>query len=204
MWGMFILHPADVIEWFISLSEAAEEVDLNVVYQAAANGDVNTLTAAIREDPSILECCDSEGTLSQDILHFYTLHEAPFDASFTFVKNFIALNWGCRVVFKLQSICKKDNLIILSTDHLSVLKERTLSWLWNWSTLKKSTMWCQFKFNKIVHTNMKMSWKCAQFIPDVEEFVSSSDLEKCSTASVSQQWMLCSEWVPSEWESKHW
>ncbi len=25
---------------------------------------------------------------------------------------------------------------------------------------------------------------------------------KCSIASVSQQWMLCSEWVPSEWESK--
>ncbi len=38
-------------------------------------------------------------------------------------------------------------------------------------------------------------------IRDVDEFVSSSDLEKCSIASVSQQWMLCSEWVPSEWES---
>ncbi len=24
---------------------------------------------------------------------------------------------------------------------------------------------------------------------------------KCVSASVSQQWMLCSEWVPSEWES---
>ncbi|KAL1279229.1 hypothetical protein QQF64_025902 [Cirrhinus molitorella] len=47
--------------------EAAEEVDLNVVYQAAANGDVNTLTATIREDPSILECCDSEGILSHYI-----------------------------------------------------------------------------------------------------------------------------------------
>lgn len=63
-----------------------------MVYQAAANGDVNTLTATIREDPSILECCDSEGILSHDILHFYTLREAHFDASFTFVKNLIALN----------------------------------------------------------------------------------------------------------------
>jgi len=37
-------------------------------------------------------------------------------------------------------------------------------------------------------------WKCVppQFIRDVDEFVSSS---------VSQQWLLCSEWVPSEWES---
>ncbi|KAG7476923.1 hypothetical protein MATL_G00087970 [Megalops atlanticus] len=42
--------------------DCAEEVDLNVVYQAAANGDVNTLTAIIREDPSILECCDGEGS----------------------------------------------------------------------------------------------------------------------------------------------
>ncbi len=44
---------------------------------------------------------------------------------------------------------------------------------------------------------------CSQSIQDVDEFVSSSDLEKCVSASVSQQWMLCSEWVPSERESKH-
>ncbi|XP_045421629.1 ankyrin repeat domain-containing protein 55 [Lemur catta] len=41
--------------------DSSEEVDLTVVYQAASNGDVNALTAVIREDPSILECCDSEG-----------------------------------------------------------------------------------------------------------------------------------------------
>ncbi|NWV19489.1 ANR55 protein, partial [Origma solitaria] len=44
-----------------SAADAAEEMDLAVVYQAAANGDVNTLTAVIREDPSILESCDREG-----------------------------------------------------------------------------------------------------------------------------------------------
>ncbi|NXD05408.1 ANR55 protein, partial [Certhia familiaris] len=42
-------------------ADAAEEIDLAVVYQAAANGDVNTLTAVIREDPSILESCDRDG-----------------------------------------------------------------------------------------------------------------------------------------------
>ncbi|XP_014742508.1 PREDICTED: ankyrin repeat domain-containing protein 55 [Sturnus vulgaris] len=42
-------------------ADTAEEIDLAVVYQAAANGDVNTLTAVIREDPSILESCDREG-----------------------------------------------------------------------------------------------------------------------------------------------
>ncbi|XP_037655207.1 ankyrin repeat domain-containing protein 55 [Choloepus didactylus] len=41
--------------------DSSEEVDLTMVYQAASNGDVNTLTAVIREDPAILECCDSEG-----------------------------------------------------------------------------------------------------------------------------------------------
>ncbi|XP_041519122.1 ankyrin repeat domain-containing protein 55 isoform X2 [Microtus oregoni] len=41
--------------------DSAEEVDLTMVYQAASNGDVSALTAVIREDPSILECCDSEG-----------------------------------------------------------------------------------------------------------------------------------------------
>uniref|UniRef100_A0A2R9CG73 Ankyrin repeat domain 55 n=1 Tax=Pan paniscus TaxID=9597 RepID=A0A2R9CG73_PANPA len=41
--------------------DSSEDVDLTMVYQAASNGDVNALTAVIREDPSILECCDSEG-----------------------------------------------------------------------------------------------------------------------------------------------
>ncbi|XP_050770696.1 LOW QUALITY PROTEIN: ankyrin repeat domain-containing protein 55-like [Gymnogyps californianus] len=45
----------------LPVDDTAEEIDLTVVYQAAANGDVNTLTAVIREDPSILECCDSKG-----------------------------------------------------------------------------------------------------------------------------------------------
>ncbi|GAB1298549.1 Ankyrin repeat domain-containing protein 55 [Apodemus speciosus] len=43
------------------MCDSPEEVDLTMVYQAASNGDVNSLTAVIREDPSILECCDSEG-----------------------------------------------------------------------------------------------------------------------------------------------
>ncbi len=34
---------------------------------------------------------------------------------------------------------------------------------------------------------------------DVDEFVSSSDLEKCTITSLAHKWILCSEWVPSEW-----
>ncbi len=29
-----------------------------------------------------------------------------------------------------------------------------------------------------------------------------TDLEKFSMTSLAHQWILCSEWVPSEWESK--
>lgn len=50
--------------------DSSEEVDLTMVYQAASNGDVNALTSVIREDPSILECCDSEGEL---FMHFLIL-----------------------------------------------------------------------------------------------------------------------------------
>ncbi len=37
---------------------------------------------------------------------------------------------------------------------------------------------------------------------DVDKFVSASELQKFSITSRAQQWILCSEWVPSEWESK--
>ncbi|KAM7148569.1 ankyrin repeat domain-containing protein 55 isoform 1-T1 [Molossus nigricans] len=41
--------------------DASEEVGLSLVSQAASTGDVGALTALIREDPSVLESCDSEG-----------------------------------------------------------------------------------------------------------------------------------------------
>ncbi len=61
-----------------------------------------------------------------------------------------------------------------------------------------------FTIKGIIHAKTKISWKCThpQAIQDVDEFISSSDLEKCSITSLAQQWILCSEWVPSEWESK--
>ncbi len=52
---------------------------------------------------------------------------------------------------------------------------------------------------------MKICWKCthAQAVQDVDEYVTLSEqiLEEFSTTSLAQ-WILCSEWVPSEWESK--
>ncbi len=57
---------------------------------------------------------------------------------------------------------------------------------------------------RIVQPKLKICWKYPhpQAIQDVDEFYSSSDLEKCSIPSLVHQWILCSEWVPSEWESK--
>ncbi len=51
---------------------------------------------------------------------------------------------------------------------------------------------------------MEICWKCAHHlaIQDVDEFVSSLDLEKFSITSLAYQWIFCSEWVPSEWEFK--
>ncbi len=46
--------------------------------------------------------------------------------------------------------------------------------------------------------DMKEWFTHPQAIQNVDEFVSSSDLEKCSIPSLARQWILCSEWVPSE------
>ncbi len=50
----------------------------------------------------------------------------------------------------------------------------------------------------------KMEFTHPQAIQDVDEFVSSSDLEKLHITSLAHKWIICSEWVPSEWESNCW
>ncbi len=67
------------------------------------------------------------------------------------------------------------------------------------STEKKGKIWSKNYIRLKTHPPQPRN--PPQTIQDVDEFVSSSDLEKCVSAWVSQQWMLCSEWVPSEWES---
>ncbi len=56
-------------------------------------------------------------------------------------------------------------------------------------------------FTEFHKLSKEINWKGShpKAIQNVDEFVPSSDLEKCSIASLTQQWMLCSEWVPSEW-----
>ncbi len=53
----------------------------------------------------------------------------------------------------------------------------------------------------IVHPKLKICCKCIhnQAIQDVDAFdFIRTDLEKCYITSLAHQWMLCSEWVPSE------
>ncbi len=46
----------------------------------------------------------------------------------------------------------------------------------------------KYTFNTIKHNSFSMLFR--------------TDLEKFSITSLAHQWILCSEWVPSEWESK--
>ncbi len=50
---------------------------------------------------------------------------------------------------------------------------------------------------EIVPSKMKMCWRCIWVC-----FFIRTDLEKFSITSLALQWPPCSEWVPSEWESK--
>ncbi len=70
---------------------------------------------------------------------------------------------------------------------------------WTFCYMKMSKCW-----RNSSPKNKEICWKCAhpQAIQDVDEFVSSLDLKKCSIPSLAHQWILCNEWVPSEWESK--
>ncbi len=51
---------------------------------------------------------------------------------------------------------------------------------------------------------LKLAENCTQpqAIQDLSFFFIRRDLEKFSITSLAYQWILCSEWVPSEWESK--
>ncbi len=50
-------------------------------------------------------------------------------------------------------------------------------------------------YNKMYSTSghLRCRWVC---------FFIKTDLEKFSITSLAHQWILCSEWVPSKWESK--
>ncbi len=50
---------------------------------------------------------------------------------------------------------------------------------------------CPWDSPKYEHLLEMYSIKAVQ---DVDEFVSSSDLEKCSIASLTHQWIFCIEW----------
>ncbi len=42
--------------------------------------------------------------------------------------------------------------------------------------------------------HLRCRWVC---------FFIGTDMEKCIITLLPHQWIICSEWVPSEWESKH-
>ncbi len=99
------------------------------------------------------------------------------------------------------------NIATTSVRSLTYTKLRDLQCNSSMSNAKKETASYRAVvaiFKAIVHLKMNSFWKCAhpRAIQYIDEFVSSSDLEKFCISSFDHQWMLCSEWVPSEWESK--
>lgn len=87
------------------------------MYQAAANGDINTLTAVICEDPSILECCDSEGKVTNSygfivvtpvLVWLSSILPKKSDGGFlnTFIYSFIAHSF---TVFLSSKMCHRYN-----------------------------------------------------------------------------------------------
>ncbi len=79
---------------------------------------------------------------------------------------------------------------------------------------KKKTFHPWFAVNFAVNLHRVNCWRNSspqklQFDDNLLRFMSlkmlatlSTYLEKCSITSLAHQWILCSEWVPSEWESK--
>ncbi len=69
---------------------------------------------------------------------------------------------------------------------------------------------CQFDLQLSLKEQFTKKWKFAKLYSnlypqasrDAGEFFSSTNLEKFSIKSFVQQWILCSEWVPSKRESK--
>ncbi len=84
----------------------------------------------------------------------------------------------------------------------TIIKKKFWGNIHIWST--NAAGWHTLNLKGTVHPKLKIDWNCmhSRVIQDVDNFVSSSDLEKCSISSLAQQRILCSEWVPSEWESK--
>uniref|UniRef100_A0A8C1TWA2 Cytochrome c oxidase subunit 5A, mitochondrial n=1 Tax=Cyprinus carpio TaxID=7962 RepID=A0A8C1TWA2_CYPCA len=87
--------------------------------------------------------------------------------------------------------CRRLNDLASAIRILEAVKVRETN-----APLEKSS---RFHLKSVVHPKIKCGiFRHPPVIQDQDEFVPSSGLWKCSTASVSQQWMLCSEWVPSE------
>ncbi len=63
---------------------------------------------------------------------------------------------------------------------------------------------CGSNQRNIIHPNLKICWKFTHSQARCRWvcFFIRTDLEKLSFAALAHQWILCSEWVPSEWESK--
>ncbi len=104
--------------------------------------------------------------------------------------------------FKSSCVCKRPTFppcltLFLASNHIVIQMQKKVLRKW-WENLHEL---CSTVLENIVHskTENKMKMSSPSGRPRCRRVCSSSDFEKCCIISLAQQWMLCSEWVPSEW-----
>ncbi len=90
------------------------------------------------------------------------------------------LPYGCPRVFSEQTL------------------ERILQGQYNWVSPRKH----ESRLKEVVYLVIKILKAYSGCRYRWSYFFSSTDLEKFSITWLAHKWILCSEWVPSEWESK--
>ncbi len=116
----------------------------------------------------------------------------------SYLENFVKIGEGSTGVVCIAR--EKHSGRVVAVKMMDLRRQQRRELLFNEVKQPMSIIWIKNNPNitlGIVHPKLKTCsplghprWVCF-----------SSNLEKCVTASLSQQWILCSEWVPSEWES---
>ncbi len=76
------------------------------------------------------------------------------------------------------------------------MRNLNLKLLWRGATTVASSV------DTVLKEQFTQKWKSAENVLNLRISKMRTDLERFSIISLADQWILCSEWVPSEWESK--
>ncbi len=113
-------------------------------------------------------------------------------------------------LFWLVFLCIQTRFVINDATEFGIChKHKNRFDIWTtqpneWLQTVPQVIWTTFMMllKGIIHPRMKTLLKCAhpQAIKGVDEFLHKNRFGGISVTSLSHQWILCSEWVPSEWD----